>query len=136
MQVGGKNDETGWGVYEECRKEGAMIATGHEHSYSRTFLMDSFEQQIVATTSDILLLEKGKSFAFVSGIGGHSVRQQKLKGDWWASIYTLDQEARAGALFCTFDTPSKQVEVGEKKKANCYFKDIAGKVVDRFVLVK
>jgi hypothetical protein len=35
MQVGGKTSETGWEVYEECRMGGAIVATGHEHSYSR-----------------------------------------------------------------------------------------------------
>ncbi|MHC4969807.1 MAG: metallophosphoesterase family protein, partial [Planctomycetota bacterium] len=36
VQVGGKPNETGWGVYEESRRGGAVIATGHEHSYART----------------------------------------------------------------------------------------------------
>ena len=52
MQVGGKPDETGWGVYEESRKGGAIIATGHEHSFSRTHLMRDMEKQTVASTSD------------------------------------------------------------------------------------
>ena len=38
MQIGGKQDETGWGVYEEASKGGAIMATAHEHSYSRTHL--------------------------------------------------------------------------------------------------
>ena len=29
MQVGGKDDETGWGVYEESRRGGAIIGTAH-----------------------------------------------------------------------------------------------------------
>src|SRR5205809_959611 len=41
MQVGGKGDETGWGVYEQSRRGGAIIATAHEHSYSRTYLRSS-----------------------------------------------------------------------------------------------
>jgi len=49
MQVGGKPDETDWGVYEESRRGGAIIATGHEHSYSRTHLLSSMEQQMVAS---------------------------------------------------------------------------------------
>ncbi len=128
MQVGKKTDETGWQVYEECRKAGAIIATGHEHSYSRTYLMDSFERQIVATTSKILQLEKekdgrgGRSLTFVSGLGGSSSRPQFLKGPWWASIYTSEKGAKAGALFCTF----------RKSIADCYFKDISGTVVDEF----
>src|SRR5439155_281170 len=36
MQVGGKDDEMGWRVYETCKDLGAIIATAHEHSYHRT----------------------------------------------------------------------------------------------------
>lgn len=31
MQTGDKKDETGWGVYDECMRQGAMVMTGHEH---------------------------------------------------------------------------------------------------------
>jgi len=48
MQVGGKKDGTGWGVYEEARKGGAIIATGHEHSYSRTHLLSSMQNQTIS----------------------------------------------------------------------------------------
>ena len=44
MQVGGKEDEAGWPVYEEARKGGAIIATAHEHSYSRTHLLWLFRE--------------------------------------------------------------------------------------------
>ena len=50
--------EVGWGPYEECREGGAIVATGHEHSYSRTHLMDNFETQIIASTSNTLQIEK------------------------------------------------------------------------------
>ncbi|MCP4408175.1 MAG: hypothetical protein GY807_10525 [Gammaproteobacteria bacterium] len=129
MQVGSKKDSVGWDVYEICREGGAIIATGHEHSYSRTHLLDSFETQNVASTSDTLRVEKGKSFAFVSGIGGHSIRNQKLDGPWWASIYASDQLANYGALFCTFN-PS-----GVEILASCYFMDIDGAVPDQFELI-
>ena len=39
MQVGGKGDEMGWAVYEACRQKGAIIITGHEHTYHRTKTM-------------------------------------------------------------------------------------------------
>src|SRR6185436_7091634 len=52
MQVGGKADETGWPVYEESKKGGAIIATAHEHSYSRTHLLSSMINQTVASTSN------------------------------------------------------------------------------------
>jgi len=51
MQLGTKTDDTGWEVYEECRKGGAMIVTGHEHTYSRTKTLTSIENQIVDSKS-------------------------------------------------------------------------------------
>ncbi len=36
MQIGKQMDDVGWGPYEACRRGGAIIATGHEHSYART----------------------------------------------------------------------------------------------------
>ncbi len=129
MQLGEKKDDAGWGPYEACRQGGAIIATGHDHSYSRTHLMDSFELLSVASTSPTLRIEKGKSFAFVSGLGGKSIRNQDQDGHWWARLYTSDQAAKFGALFCTF------LIDGEPNRASCYFKDIDGKVVDRFSII-
>ena len=129
MQVGGKRDEVGWEPYEACREGGAIVATAHEHSYSRTHLMDDFETQSVASTSNTLVIEEGKSFVFVSGLGGHSIREQRLDGPWWASVFTSDQDANFGALFCEFFAG------GEPDRATCYFKDIDGHVPDRFELI-
>lgn len=130
MQVGRKQDRVGWGPYRACREAGAIIVTGHEHSYSRTHLMDSFETQSVASTSGTLMIEEGKSFVAVIGTGGQEVRPQLREGDWWASIYTSDQDALPGALFCTFRVG------GEPDKAGCYFKNIAGEIIDQFELQK
>jgi hypothetical protein len=129
MQVGGKSDETGWGVYEACRAGGAIIATGHEHSYSRTYLLSSMEHHTIASTSDTLRITKGESFAFVSGLGGRGIRDQKLDGDWWASIHTSTQNARLGALFGVFDVE------GRSDLAFFYFKDVDGNIVDSFWVV-
>ncbi len=132
MQVGGKTDETGWGVYEECRKGGGILATAHEHSYSRTHLMNNFETQSIASTSNTIILEKGKSFAFVSGIGGHSIRPQDntlASNPWWASVYTATQNATYGALFCTFYVDN------QPNKARCYLKDIQNRTIDQFELI-
>ncbi len=46
-----------------------------------------------------------------------------------ASVYTDDQGANFGALFCTFFVN------GESNRASCYFKDIDGNVPDRFDLI-
>lgn len=129
MQVGEKTDETGWEVYEACRKGGAIIATAHEHSYSRTHLLADFETQQIASTANTLVLEKGRTFAFVSGIGGVDIREQKRSGDWWASIYTATQNADHGALFCTFNVKN------QPDRAECYLKDIQGRIPDSFTLI-
>jgi len=135
MQVGGKGDETGWGVYEQSRRGGAIIATAHEHSYSRTYLLSSCQDQTVASTATTLVLsqddpstpaDEGRSFVFVSGLGGKSIRDQQLSGPWWASIYTSTQGATYGALFGVFDYR------GDPGLAHFYFKDIGGRVADEF----
>jgi hypothetical protein len=135
MQVGGKSDDTGWGVYEQSRRGGAIVATAHEHSYSRTHLMSSFEtQQIASSASSFVLAEddpitpadEGRSFAFVSGLGGRSIRDQELDGPWWASIYTSTQGATFGALFGVFGYG------GDPHLARFTFKDIDGMLVDEF----
>jgi hypothetical protein len=148
MQVGGKSDEAGWGVYEEARKGGAIIATGHEHSYSRTHLLSDCINQTVASTSDTLVLTKddsgtvsldeGRSFVFVSGLGGNSIRDQErclpatppygCKGEW-AAIYASNQNASDGALFGIFNVN------GVSNLATFYFKDVKGVVVDSFAVM-
>ena len=137
MQVGGKSDQAGWGVYEESRKGGAIIATAHEHSYSRTHLLSSCENQAVASTSDTLNLtknllgtnEEGKTFVCVSGLGGRSIRDQELSGSWWASIYASNQGANYGVLFGTFNVN------GVSNLSKFYFKDIDGVIADSFVVI-
>ncbi|MCA9633436.1 MAG: metallophosphoesterase, partial [Myxococcales bacterium] len=39
MQLGGKGNEAGYGVYQRCQAEGAFIVNGHEHSYGRTLTL-------------------------------------------------------------------------------------------------
>jgi hypothetical protein len=129
MQIGGKNDEVGWEPYEACREAGAIIATAHEHTYSRTHLMANFRTQTIASTSNSLQIEKGKSFAFVSALGGRDIRNQELEAPWWASIYTSTQGATYGALFCTFNVE------GAANRASCYFMDIAGRIPDQFAVI-
>jgi nitrous oxidase accessory protein NosD len=129
MQPSNKGDSVGWGPYDECRKGGAIVATGHSHTYARTHLMDSFETHSVASASNTLQLDKGRTFAFVSGLGGQSISKQDealAAKDWWAAVYTSDQNADFGALFCTFN------ENGFENRAHCYFKNINGVVVDAF----
>lgn len=135
MQPEGKSDETGWGVYEESRRAGAIIATGHAHAYSRTHLLSSMSQQTVRTSTSLLELtaddpgtveDEGATFAFVSGLGGRGIRDQEVSGDWFASIYTGTQNAEYGALFAEFNL------LGYPSVAHFYFKNIAGEIIDEF----
>jgi hypothetical protein len=141
MQVGGKGDGTGWGVYESCRRMGALIVTGHEHSYHRTRTLSStIEQQVDLHCPEAkqLCVRPGAVPVFVSGLGGESIRVQQrclpvtypygCSGEW-AFVYTADQQAHYGALFLTFG------EGEDPHKARGYFKNVDGQVVDEFTLV-
>lgn len=142
MQVGGKVDDMGWGVYEACKNHGAIIATAHEHSYERTKTLTSMENQVVDPMSpdpNHLAVGPGRSFAFVSGLGGESIRDQKrclpisppygCMGEW-AKIYTSNQNAQYGVLFITFNVDHNP------NKAHGYFKNIHGQIVDDFEVIK
>lgn len=126
MQVGDKSDEVGWDAYENCRKKGAIIATGHEHSYSRTHLLSSMTNKTIASTASDFTVADGKTFAFVSGLGGIGIRDQNRGGNWWAKIYTSTQGATYGAMFATFYAD----------RAEFYFKNINGQIIDKFTVRK
>lgn len=126
MQVGSKTDEVGWAAYESCRRKGAIIATGHEHSYSRTHLLSSMQNRTVADSSSPYTVSNGNTIAFVAGIGGTDIRDQELSGNWWAKIYTSTQGAKHGALFGTFYAD----------RADFYLKNVDGAVIERFTIVK
>lgn len=126
MQVGGKTDEVGWTSYETCRQKGAIIATGHEHSYSRTHLLSNMTNKTVADSTTPYTLTNGRTLAFVSGLGGTTPRDQERSGNWWGKIYTATQGAKHGVLFGTFyDT-----------HADFYFKNINGQIIDTFTVTK
>ena len=137
MQVGGKGDEMGWEVYEACRAQGAIVQTGHEHSYSRTKTLTSISSRIVDSSCSgaaSLCVGPGRTFVTVSGLGGHSVRAQTrclpstppygCNGEW-GSIYTSNQNATYGAQFIVFNAGAPKVATG-------YFKDIEGDTIDVF----
>lgn len=144
MQVGGKNNDTGWEVYEACKDSGAIITTGHEHSYQRTKTLTSLEEQTVdssCSNPNHVCLKPGASFVAVSGLGGHSIRDQKrclpetypygCQGEW-AKIYTKSQDPNAtfGALFISFNVDKNP------RKAHGYFKTIDGKIIDDFEITR
>ncbi len=135
MQVGGKGDETGWEVYETCREQGAIIATAHEHSYGRTHVLSDMANQEIIDAASPYTIEPGRTFAFHSGLGGNSIRDQErclpdrppygCKGEW-ASIYTSNQSAAYGALFIEFNVDD------DPRKAHGYFKNINEEIIDEF----
>jgi hypothetical protein len=140
MQVGGKSNDMRWNPYELCLQLGAIIATGHEHSYERTKTLVSTASQLVdgsCSDPDAVCLGSGRSFVFVSGLGGREVRNQDrclpetypygCNGEW-AKIYTSNQNANYGALFITFNVD------GDANKAQGYFKTIDGSIIDTFDL--
>lgn len=142
MQVGSKSDAMGWDVYETCRKNGGIIATGHEHSYERTKTLSEFQSQSVSdgcSDPKQICVGPGRTFAFVSGLGGKSVRKQArclaatypygCQGEW-AFIYTSSQHATSGALFIDFYVN------GDPKRAHAYFKNVKNEVVDEFDITK
>lgn len=141
MQVGAKTSEVGWEPYEECRQGGALIATGHEHSYSRTRTLLSTQTQMVDpewSEADRLQIRSGATFVFVSGLGGFGIRPQVrclpatfpygCQGEW-AKIYASTQGAQFGALFITFNVE------GDPRKAMGEFKSIDGATTDGFTVV-
>ncbi len=146
MQIGGKSDQSGWGVYEESRRGGAIVATGHEHSYGRTHPLSHCATQTVASFDNEFTIarddpetpqDEGVTFVHYNGLGGQSVREQErcfptaapygCSGEW-AAIYAEQQGANYGALFGTFNYG------GYPRRAHFYFKDIDNYVADEFTV--
>jgi hypothetical protein len=95
------------------------------------------QTQAIASTDETLVLERdvpatpedeGRSFAFVSGLGGQSIRDQEVFGDWFASVYSSTQGASFGALFAVFHVGA------DPRLARFYFKDVDGNVIDEFLV--
>jgi hypothetical protein len=141
LQLGGKGNQMGWGVYESCRQMGAMVLTAHEHSYHRTrTLTNTTTQAVDASCADPgkVCVRPGAVPVFVSGLGGRSIRDQQrcLPSSFpygchreWAFAYTASQNASFGALFISFHVG------GDPRLARGYFKNISGQMVDTFDLV-
>jgi hypothetical protein len=149
MQVGGKGDEMGWAVYEACRQAGAIIITGHEHSYHRTKTMTNIQNQTIdssCSSGASLCVGPGRTYVTVAGTGGTGLRSQVRctptsstapfpslntsdpSCPVWASIYTTNQGAKFGALFITFNVD------GNPKKARAVFKNTSGTAIDSYTI--
>ncbi len=147
MQIGDKGDEVGWTAYQLCQNNGALVMTGHEHSYERTKSLNGlgdaakghgaygeFSKLVVKAGTP------GSTFVTVSGLGGVGIRDfqelQHADDTWWASWYAVDGHLKNGtrlstpsgygATFVTFNVD------GDPKKARGYFKNVAGVEIDTF----
>ncbi|MBL8715640.1 MAG: metallophosphoesterase [Myxococcales bacterium] len=154
MQIGGKGDEVGWKAYQICQAQGAMVWTGHEHSYARTKTLTAlgdkakaygatglFDQMVVQPASGTT---PGSTFVIVSGLGGVEVRDFEAShatDTWWAAYYANNAwftngtkpagfKLGFGATFLTFHVD------GDPKKARGYFKNLAGVEIDRFEVTR
>mmetsp|Transcript_2260 Transcript_2260/g.6270 ORF Transcript_2260/g.6270 Transcript_2260/m.6270 type:complete len:498 (+) Transcript_2260:59-1552(+) len=133
-QIGGKEDETGYGVYDICRVHGAVVSTGHEHSYSRTKLMSDFASQSIAnvTADDTnLTIVPGETIAWVQGLGGYDIRDVENNANenpWWAAWAASDNGVDYGFVACEFYVQ------GDPGRADCHFTDLSGKLWDNFTM--
>lgn len=82
--------------------------------------------QTVASTTSPYTVTEGKTLAFVSGLGGVGIRDQETGGNWWAKVYTASQGATYGVLFGDF----------YENRADFYFKNIKGQIIDKFTVNK
>lgn len=106
MQAGTKSDEVGWDPYRLCQKYGAIIATGHEHSYARSRTLQDLgnSEKNHGATGDAsnLKLDHGSTFVFVSGLGGHSLRPFDCSlhhsHNWWGSVFTNNFYMEKGVI--------------------------------------
>ncbi|KIG18878.1 Alkaline phosphatase [Enhygromyxa salina] len=150
MQTGSKTNDTGWGVYQACQDEGAIIITGHEHAYSRTLSLTELgsEPKGHGATGDAaeVIVGEGSTFVSVTGLGGRGMRDfdaDKHDDDtWWASIYTSDLYVKnemviddfnpesGGVLFIDFNVD------GDPYKAHGYYKNIAGEIIDEYDIIR
>jgi hypothetical protein len=149
FNAGGKGNEAGYGVFQACMDGGALVINGHEHSYSRTMVLDDIGNPGHGACQNCDLaapvIGEGKTFVTVSGLGGSSVRDYSanLHDDdtWWATIFTDnyyllngveqdDFDPAVGSLFIDFYVD------GDPNKAYAYFKTINGDVVDEFTITR
>ncbi|CAF0968311.1 unnamed protein product [Didymodactylos carnosus] len=132
MQLGNKQDETGYDVYNTCLKHGAMIITGHEHSYSRTYLMKGLHDpiEVLSRNSTYIQLSNGSSVVIVNGLGGFSVSgyTNNSIAPYWASVNHANINGHASALICKYNFN------GNMKQALCYLKDIVHGKRDQFII--
>ena len=103
MQVGAKGDEVGWAAYQACQAAGAIVVTGHEHSYARsrnlTAIGDKAHGHGAAGALNRLEVRPGQNFVVVAGLGGVQTRAfdtAHATDTWWAAYFTADRQSVNG----------------------------------------
>jgi hypothetical protein len=136
LQIGTKGTEVSLPIYDACRKAGAIISTGHEHSYARTHQMSSFQNFYTNVSTDGMIhINEGNTVAWVSGVAGYDLRTADptlVSSAWWAATSasggTTTVAAGYGALFCKFNLN------GDYRKSLCEMKTVDGRILDSFVM--
>jgi len=105
MQVGEKKDEMGWDPYRACEASGAIIVTGHEHSYARTRTLTAVGDKSLGhgATGPLnqLSVGRGRTFVAVSGLGGVETRlfgESHLSDTWWGAYFTANRQSANGIV--------------------------------------
>lgn len=137
FQIGEKQDDTGYEVYDICRRYGAIIFNGHKHAYSRTAVMSRFEtKEIKSKGANVTRIGKGHTFSIVSGTGGHDITawsEDRIQDPWWDFYAASNNDLQFGAVLCKFRTkPDGSIESIKHLRAKCKYKDIDGKTWDKF----
>jgi hypothetical protein len=139
-----------------------MIATGHEHNYARSMNLnnvgDRSHDHGAFGDPKNLELSSGKTFVFVSGVGGASLRPvhcARAQKSWWATVFSNNYLLQNGSLTysqCAKDDLRETVEPGgpthynygalfitygvdgDARLAKAQFKTVDGLVIDEFTI--
>ena len=147
MQTGAKTDEVGWGAYIACQQAGAIIASGHEHSYERTRTLtklgDHASGHGALAPFNELEVAPGKTFVVVSGLGGIQTRPfvgGHANDTWWGAYLTSDRDSVNGQVKTVNDANvvgafflDLNVD-GDSKKGRGRFVTTTGRVFDDFAI--
>jgi len=132
MQLGTKNDETGYAIYEISRVHGAVAITGHEHSYCRSRNMARYSASpLVADLNRDLRLRDGQNYLIVTGLGGQSIRAWTpplQDNPWWASAWASNNGVQRSTTICTYNVN------GNPRQADCIQIDVNGRTYDSWTM--
>jgi hypothetical protein len=146
MQVGLKSDEVGWDAYRVCQDGAAIITTGHEHSYSRTYTLTDVGNRLdghgAYGAPDTMLVSEGSTFVTVSGTAGQPFRVYEASyhdaDTWWASWYTSNSYKRNGKLVPLGGAPVHGALIitfnvdGDPYRAHGEWMTYKGEIIDSF----